>query len=83
MFMLQEIKKFILEEILVIDNKARFSDNANLFELGLESLNIMRLIFFLEEKFKITIPENRISIENLSTINNITSLVKSLLVNQQ
>ena len=83
MFMLQEIREFILEEILVVDNKEKFSDNANLFESGLESLSIMRLIFFLEDKFKVKIPEDRISIENFSTINDINNLVKSLLANQQ
>jgi len=81
--MLQEIREFILEEILVVDNKEKFSDNANLFESGLESLSIMRLIFFLEDKFKVKIPEDRISIENFSTINDINNLVKSLLANQQ
>ena len=77
--MFEKIREFILEEVLQFIDKSEFSDDSNLFELGLDSLNIMRLVFFLEEEFKIKIPEDKISIENLSTVNSIQNLVKSLL----
>lgn len=47
--MFEEIRQFISEELLQFDEKSKHSDDQNLFELGLDSLNIMRLIVFIEE----------------------------------
>lgn len=76
--MREEIKAFVLDEILPFVDKTNFSDEQNLFELGLDSLSIMRLVFFIEESFSVKIPEDRISMESLATINSIHNLIKSL-----
>lgn len=51
---------------------------ANLTELGLDSLKTMDLILSVEEAFQIQIPDDNLNSKYLSSISAIAELVKSL-----
>lgn len=72
--MIVELKKFIFEDLLGAGNCDDFSLEDNLLTLGLDSLKMMRLIVFIEEKFSIIIPDIEITpnqMQNLITIENL------------
>jgi len=51
----------------------------NLFQVGLNSLDMLNLVLSLEAVFDVTIPEAEITIANLRTISTLSSLIGRLL----
>lgn len=67
---------FLREE--VFDPSTNLKINTNLPEAGLDSLALLRLLHFVEEKINVRIPESEITQEHISTIGNLTELIVSL-----
>ncbi len=49
----------------------------NLFNIGLDSLNIVHFIMAIEDKYQIIFEDNEIGFENWKTIESIENLIKS------
>jgi len=72
------IKNFIVEEIISDNNKANLGYDDSLIEAGvIDSLGIMKLLVFLNEKFSINIEDEEVIPENFETIQAITSMIES------
>lgn len=72
------IKKFIVEEIISDNNIANLGHDDSLIEAGvIDSLGIMKLLVFLNEKFSINIEDEEVIPENFETIQAITSMIES------
>ncbi len=63
-----DLHEFIFQELIFSPDADDFSDNENLIEAGLDSMAIMRLVMFIEERFNVTLPDNEIEPENIQTI---------------
>ena len=70
-----ELKKFIFENLLGAGNSDDFSLEDNLLRLGLDSLKMMRLIAFIEEKFSIVIPDIEITPDQMESLDTIEKLI--------
>jgi D-alanine--poly(phosphoribitol) ligase subunit 2 len=70
-----DLKKFIFEDLLGVGKSESFQLEDNLFQLGLDSLRMMRLVNFIEEKFKITIPDIEITPEQMESLASIEKLI--------
>lgn len=77
LLMSEEIRKFIQNDLLLLDNSIINLDD-NLFEFGLDSLKMMKLINFLEDKFQLTIPYDKVNPMQLKSINAITNLIDQI-----
>jgi acyl carrier protein len=65
--MKKEIKKFIQEEICL--SEVDFKDDDSLYELNiLNSLGVMRLILFLQEKYDFYVDQSDLRIEDFETL---------------
>jgi len=71
-----ELKNFIFLELVHLPDAASFSDDDDLLEAGLDSMGIMRLVLFIEEKFGITLPDEEIEPDNIQTLNRISSWIE-------
>ena len=71
------IRTYLFSELLPIPPKDWPRDGEDLFTLGLDSLRIMRLLVFLEERLKVIIPDQEITSERLASIDAIVALVGS------
>jgi len=72
------IKGYILEEFLPGENPAELTDSTPLITGGiLDSLATIKLVAFLEERFKIQIQAHETMVDYLDTISDITQLVNS------
>ena len=74
-----EIKKALKDHILTDRGGHRNSlaDDEPLIESEIiDSLGILKLIAFIEEKFKVTIPDEELIPENFETITDIASLIE-------
>jgi acyl carrier protein len=56
--------------------------DANLLEVGLNSLDILNLVLSLESEFDLMIPESEITPENILTIAALSTLIEKLIDNR-
>lgn len=70
------LKQFVFKELVHIPNQDSFSDDDDLLEAGLDSMGIMRLILFIEERFGVTLPDDEIEPDNIQTLNRISAWIE-------
>ena len=76
----EDVKEFILKEFLPGENPKELTDATPLITGGiLDSLATLRLVAFLEERFKIHLQAHEADVEHLNNIASITNLVQSKL----
>ena len=74
----QAIKGYILEEFLPGENPAELTDSTPLITGGiLDSLATLKLVLFLEQRFKIQIQAHETMVDYLDTVADIAQLVHS------
>lgn len=74
----QAIKGYILEEFLPGENPAELTDATPLITGGiLDSLATIKLVLFLEERFKIQVEAHETMADYLDTVADIAQLVSS------
>ncbi len=71
----ESIKDFIIDELLDDDDEKITFDMSLFKGQVLDSLNLLSLIAFLEEKHNVKIATSEINYENLDTINNISAFL--------
>ena len=71
-----DLKKFIFKELVHVADETAFSDDNDLLEAGLDSMGIMRLVLFIEEKFGVTLPDEEIEPDNIQTVNRISAWIE-------
>ncbi len=64
-----QLREFIFQELIFVTSVEDFSNDDNLLEAGLDSMGIMRLIIFIEDKFNVTLPDTEIDPDNVESIN--------------
>lgn len=70
------VKAFILEHFLPGEDPRNLTDDTELKESGiLDSLSTLKLVTFLEERFKVELEASDLDAANLSSIANIERLV--------
>jgi acyl carrier protein len=70
------LKDYIVTEFLHERDNAVLKDDAPLIESGIiDSMGLIRLILFIEEKFGIKIGEEELDMENFRTIGALTEFV--------
>ena len=70
------VKAFILEHFLPGEDPRNLTDDTELKESGiLDSLSTLKLVTFLEERFKVELEASDLDAANLSSITNIERLV--------
>lgn len=70
------LRQFIFEELVFVAEPDNFSNDDNLLEAGLDSMGIMRLIMFIEDNYKVTLPDTEIEPENVSSFNALQHWIK-------
>ena len=73
----QDIIDIILQNEIRVDPE-ELDHAQSLSEQGLDSLDIVTILFGVEEKFEIKIPEEDINEEKLSSINSIVLYINNL-----
>lgn len=71
------VKEYIISELMVGERGANLDDAYSLIENGvLDSLGIMKLIHFIEERFSFSIEDEDILPENFESIEYIVKFIK-------
>lgn len=71
------LKNYIVEDILLGDRSFEINDDTELINDNIiDSINLMKLISFIENKMHITYDRDDYSVNNFNTINDIVDLIK-------
>jgi acyl carrier protein len=74
----KEIAGYIAENILFSKNGYPYPSDASFLENGIiDSMNVLELVMFVEEKFKIKVDDSEIVPENFDSLSKLTAYVNS------
>ena len=71
-----ELKSFIFQELVHVPDAESFTWDDDLLDAGLDSMGIMRLVLFIEEKFGVALPDEEIEPDNIQTLNKISGWIE-------
>lgn len=72
------IERYIVDEIMMKGKDTKIDPDESLLKNGvIDSLSILRLISFIEERFGVTVDDDEVVPENFETTNMIKSLILS------
>lgn len=77
MVRMEQIKEqlvfFLQNEIF--DSSIRIDPDTDLFETGFDSFSLVKLLVFIEKKYKLRIPEEKLTEDTLRDVNRISELI--------
>jgi len=73
----QQVREYILENLLFSSDNATLANDDSLLEKGIiDSTGVLELIFFLEQQFGIKVHDAELIPENFDSLNNIVQFVQ-------
>ncbi len=73
----EKLKKIVAAVLELSEDEAKkLGSNSDLLELGLDSMTCVEVVVNLEDEFGITVEEEDLLVENMSTITRLEELVK-------
>ena len=73
----KEKVKNVVNEVM---NKGSYADDDNLIQNGMNSIDFIRIVVMLEEIFSIEVPDDKLLLENFSSIDQITNTIELLTI---
>ncbi|MCB8978388.1 MAG: acyl carrier protein [Ardenticatenaceae bacterium] len=74
------LERFIVDELMMGDKNTRVDPDVSLVSSGIvDSLALLRLIAFVEEKFGVTVEDDEVVPDNFETLNIMESFVAAKL----
>lgn len=71
---IQEQLVFFLQNE-IFDSSVQIGADTDLFETGFDSFSLVKLIVFIEKKYNLQIPEEKLTEETLRDVNRISELI--------
>jgi len=65
----EQLRSYLFTQLIPTDPGREPPDDANLFELGLDSLRLMQLLVYIEDHLKVKLPDEEVSPERMETVN--------------
>lgn len=69
-------EKIIINTIKEVIEIGKVEDSMNLFDYGLDSLGVLKLVTLLEDRLGIEIDDEDLTMENMSSVRTIINMVK-------
>lgn len=70
------LRGYLFGTLIPTERNAWPSDDADLFEAGLDSLRVMQLLVFIEEKFGVHLPDHEVTPERIGSIESLSSWIE-------
>lgn len=76
-----QLRDYIARNLLFTDNGYGYDDDASFLEEGIvDSVGIMELVMFVEEKYGLSIEDKDLTPDNFDSINKLTHFIKQRLL---
>lgn len=72
------VKKLVMESLSDLDGIAQISEDTDLYELGMTSLQTVTLMLAIEDKFNIHFPHTAMGQQTFQSINAIVEVLEEL-----
>ena|SRR3972149_7912190 len=80
----KDVKKFIVTKLMQGKNGNALRDDESLFEAGIiDSLGVLQLVSFMEEKCNVVVEDEELIPENFETINKLVDFIEKKLFSGQ
>jgi acyl carrier protein len=74
----EQIREYIVQNLLFTDDGFTYSDDDSLLEEGIiDSVGVMNLVLFIEERFNIQIPDQDITRDHFDSVNKLGQYISS------
>ncbi|MGA2235105.1 MAG: acyl carrier protein [Terriglobales bacterium] len=74
----QEVRQFVIENFIFDNNHRNFSNDDSFFDTGLlDSMGVLTLVDFVNEKYGIPIEDDELLPENWDSVNRIATFVRA------
>ena len=70
----QQLVTLVCERLL--ETQPGFDADSNLYEAGLDSMALMKLLILVEEEYGVSIPESALTKQNFSTVRHLSKLIR-------
>jgi acyl carrier protein len=74
----EQIRQIAFEEVSKVSDAVVTDENASLESLGVDSAMLISLIFSLEERFGVSIPESYFQAENFADVSSISRTMSEI-----
>lgn len=77
MVQIEQIKEHLVSFLQneIFDSSIRIEADTDLFETGFDSFSLVRLLVFIEKKYNLQIPEEKLTEDTLRDVNRISELI--------
>lgn len=72
----EQLRDYIFGTLLPTERNAWPADGASLFDHGMDSLRLMQMLVFVEEKLKVQLPDQEVTPERIESIDTITAWIE-------
>ena len=73
----ERLRKHLFKELIALPEADWPDDDTDLFGLGLDSIRVIRLLVFIEEEFKVTIPDHAADPRSMATVSALLELIRA------
>ena len=77
LIIIEEIKKYIEKNILA--ESVQINAESNLKQAGIDSFSTVEIILFIERRFGVSIPDDKLIPDNFKTLQALTAIVQELM----
>lgn len=75
-----QVRQYIAKNLLFSDNGFTYADDASFLEEGIiDSLGVMELVLFIEEKFGVKVKDEELTPDNFDSVNKLASYIQGRL----
>ena len=73
----ERLRRHLFEELIPLPRETWPGDDVDLFEVGMDSVRVMRLLAFIEEELAVRIPDEAIVPEKLGRVSGLLELLEA------
>lgn len=75
-----QVRQYIAKNLLFSDNGFTYADDASFLEEGIvDSLGVMELVLFIEEKFGVKVKDEELTPDNFDSVNKLAGYIQGRL----
>ena len=72
-----QLRGYLFGTLIPMEKEAWPTDDANLFDVGMDSLRLMQMLVFVEEKMNVILPDHEVTPERIESVSALVDWIES------